>query len=89
MTLEEANELSEYFRLINYSDDGTLLEDEFYELERIRNKNKYAKVIDDAKSDNIYGKMTDEEYEGICDYYYDMVLRVKKGKDKKKVIRIK
>ena len=38
MTLEEANELSEYFRLINYEDDNTLLEDEFYELERIRGK---------------------------------------------------
>ena len=40
MTLEEANELSEYFRLINYEDDNTLLEDEFYELERIRKKNR-------------------------------------------------
>ncbi len=89
MTLEEANELSDYFRLINYEDDNTLLEDEFYELERIRQKNRYAKVIDECRCDNIYGKVSREEYEGICDYYYDMAVSVMKDKDKRRVIRKK
>ena len=71
MSENEYKDLSRYFKLITYREDGSLLLDEYYELTDILNRNPVARKIDDAYYDFLKGKISEEEYNNIFNYYND------------------
>ena len=78
MNENELEELSRYFRLSDYRDGEYILPDEYEELMDIIRKNKYAKILDDARYDYIRGKITEEEYNELYMSYFDMALEERK-----------
>ena len=44
MTLEDAKDVLDYFKLDGYRDGEYFLEEEYYQLEEILKRNEYAKV---------------------------------------------
>ena len=69
MNEEEKKDLSRYFRLIEYLDEGSILEDEFEELNSIIKRNKYAKSLNEARYQVIMGRISEEQYLEIEEIY--------------------
>ncbi len=69
MSEEEMKDLSRYFRLIEYLDEGNILEDEFEELNNIIKRNKFAKSLNDARYQVIMGRISEEQYLEIEEIY--------------------
>ena len=64
-------DLSRYFRLAIYRDEGSLLPEEYEELNEILKRNKASKEIDDAYFNYLMGRITEEDYNKIHDYYFE------------------
>ena len=64
-------DLSRYFRLAIYRDEGSLLPEEYEELNEILKRNNASREIDDAYYNYLMGKITEEDYKKIHDYYYN------------------
>ena len=73
MTKEEINDLSTYFKLAIYRDEGNLLLEEYEELNDIIKRNKYAKLQEEARYKWITGKISDEVYQTIYHMYDDII----------------
>ena len=78
MQENEIDELFRYFILSDYRDGEYILPDEYEELDTIIKKNKYAKLLDDARYDYIMGKMTEDEYNELYMFYFNMICEDRK-----------
>ena len=73
MTEEEKKDLSRYFVLAMYRDEGSILLDEYEELNDILKRNSMAQELDDALYQYYMKKSTYEEYSSIHDKYMNML----------------
>jgi hypothetical protein len=69
MNEEEKKDLSRYFRLMDYMDEGSILLEEYEELEDIINRNKIAKSLEDARYQVIRGEISEDKYLEIEEIY--------------------
>lgn len=69
MSEDEKKELRRYFVLCTYRDGEYILQDEWEELEDIVKKNKYAQLLESARTKWILGKIPEQEFKKMCDYY--------------------
>jgi hypothetical protein len=70
---KEISDLSRYFVLAIYRDEGSLLLEEYEELNDILKRNNAAKKVDDALYNYYIGKISYEEYIKIHNYYINMI----------------
>ena len=73
MTEEEKKDLSRYMILAMYRDEGSILLDEYEELNDILKRNSMAQELDDALYQYYMKKITHEEYSIIHDKYMNML----------------
>ncbi len=73
MTEEEKKDLSRYMILAMYRDEGSILLDEYEELNDILKRNSMAQELDDALYQYYMKKITYEEYSSIHDKYMNML----------------
>lgn len=76
MSEEDIADLSRYFRLSIYRDNGDLLLEEYDELNEVLQRCKPAQEIDDALSNYYLGRITEEEYKKIYNKYNDMLRNI-------------
>ena len=73
MTEEEKKDLSRYMILAMYRDEGSILLDEYEELNDILKRNSMAQELDDALYQYYMKKITYEEYSSIYDKCMNML----------------
>ena len=73
MTAEEKKDISRYFRLVGYRDDGDILLDEYEELEDIIKKSTIARLLENARYQCIVGKISEEQYQKMEKKYIDEI----------------
>ena len=73
-------DLLRYFRLIVYREEGSLLLEEYNELQDILNRCPSARILDDAYYNFLTGKISEEKYNSIYDYYFN---RLEENRTKK------
>lgn len=73
MTEEEKKDLSRYFVLAMYRDEGSILLDEYEELNDILKRNSMAQELDDALYKYYMKKITYEEYRMVHDKYVSLL----------------
>lgn len=73
MTEEEKKDLSRYFVLAMYRDEGSILLDEYEELNDILKRNSMAQELDDALNKYYMKKITYEEYRMVHDKYVGLL----------------
>ncbi len=84
MTEEEIKDLSKYFRLSMYRDEGDILLEEFEELNDIIKRSPYARFQEEARFKWLKGTLTDEEYKNINSMYDDEIYNIANKKAFKK-----
>ena len=77
MKNNELDDLSRYFRLYRYRDEGDILEDEYGELEEIIKRNETVKKIEDARVKWIFKKISEEEFTTIFDEAFNNFMAAK------------
>lgn len=73
MTEDEKKDLSRYMILAMYRDEGSILLDEYEELNDILKRNEMARELDDALYRYYMKKITYEEYSAIHDKYMQLL----------------
>ena len=81
MENDTIKDLSRYFVLTTYQDEGTILLEEYEELESILKRNIYARYIEKARYYNILGKLSDEDYQKLYNLYIEIVFSNDENKD--------